>query len=308
MDKSKFENQRKEKPDPVIWDLLKGSIYHILLIILVLNLSLAAQGDVITDSNGKPVPDFLLREISFKCENVLLPEALQAFVEKTRLYLNYHERIIPPDYTISLEVQNIPAILVLKQILQNTGIEFTVTSGGQIVLTGSTDLKITKNYTISGFVSDAETGEMLIGTNIYLDKIRAGCTSNIYGFYSLTLPAGRYTIFYSYIGFETQCMNILLNQDIRYNIDLKNNALSGDTIIVTANAEEDIVKSTEIGTIKLTPQKLSKMPAFLGEQDILKTLHLLPIRILFCLMKHRFIMPFIFSVFSRSSIRMPSKM
>jgi hypothetical protein len=276
MEKSRFENQRKEKSDTVFWDVLKGIIYHILLITLVLNRSLAAQGDVITDSNGKPVPKFLLKEISFKCENVHLPEALQAFVEKTRFYLNYHERIIPPDYTVSLDLQKVPAILVLKEILGNTGIEFIVSSGGQVVLTGSPDRKVTKNYTISGFVSDMETGEMLIGTNIYLDKIRAGCTSNIYGFYSLTLPAGRYTLFYSYIGYETQSMNILLNQDIRYNIDLKNNALSGDTIIVTANAEEDIVKSIEIGTIKLTPQKLSKMPAFLGEQDILKTLHLLP--------------------------------
>ncbi len=276
MKHSRYKIQQKEEPVTVVKGIITGIICRILIIILSLNLFLFAQSRVITDANGTPVPEFLLKTISFKCENIPLPEALQVFVEKTRFYLNYRERIIPPDHIVSVDLQDVPAIMVLQQILKDTNIEFMVSSGGQIVLIGSQKNRVSKNYTISGFVSDAETGEMLIGTNIYLERIRAGCTSNVYGFYSLTLPAGRYTMFYSYIGYETKKTDILLDQDIRQNIELKNNALTGDTIIVIASAEENIVKSTEIGTIKLTPKKLSDMPAFLGEQDILKTLHLLP--------------------------------
>jgi len=65
-----------------------------------------------------------------------------------------------------------------------------------------TAVNSSNNYTVSGFISDAETGEVLIGTNIYAEETQKGCTSNIYGFYSLTLPAGRYTLVYNYLGYE----------------------------------------------------------------------------------------------------------
>ncbi len=235
-----------------------------------------AQDTLITDSQGKQVPDFLLKKISIDFENMLLGDALTNYAINTKFYLNYNENIIPFDQSVSLKLNDVPAIIVLQKLLEGTNINFIVSKSGQIILVSSQVRTKSKNYTISGFISDAETGEALIGTNIYVEALHAGCTSNVYGFYSLTVPAGQYPLIYSYIGYETKMIEIQLNQNTKQNVELIPNAFSADTIVVTANAEENVVKSTEIGTIKLTPQKLSDIPAFLGEQDILKTLHLLP--------------------------------
>jgi hypothetical protein len=254
------------------WDIIT---FGLMITILIFTF-LPAQDTLITDFEGKQVPDFLLKNISVDFENILLDDALTNYAIETKFYLNYNENIIPPNHLISVKLNDVPAIIVLQKLLEGTGINFMLSKSGQIVLVGSQKRTRSKNCTISGFISDAETGEALIGTNIYIEALHAGCTSNVYGFYSLTVPSGHYPFIYSYIGYETKRVDIQLNQNIKQNVELIPNAFSGDTIVVTANAEENIIKSTEIGTIKLTPKNLSDIPAFLGEQDILKTLHLLP--------------------------------
>ena len=61
-----------------------------------------------------------------------------------------------------------------------------------------------KNFTLSGHVQDESSGEQLIGATIYAKEVNTGVGSNIYGFYSLTLPANSYTILVSFIGYNTQ--------------------------------------------------------------------------------------------------------
>jgi hypothetical protein len=256
----------------------KHQIVFIIVFILVFVScpALHAQGTLITDSKGRTVPRALLNNISIDLEEAPLLEALSEIAEKGGFHLNYNESIIPADRKVSIHMKNVPALSALKKVLEQTGIDFVVSSGGQIVLVRSQKPVATSKYTVSGFIWDAETGEALIGTNIYAERLRAGGTSNIYGFYSLTLPAGFYILVYDYMGYETKKIDLLLNENIRNNVELKAHVLSGDTIVVTANAEENPVKTTEIGTIRLSPKELSSMPALLGEQDILKTLHLLP--------------------------------
>jgi hypothetical protein len=256
----------------------KHQIVFIVVFILVFVScpALHAQGTLITDSKGRTVPRALLNNISIDLEEAPLLEALSEIAEKGGFHLNYNESIIPADRKVSIHMKNVPALSALKKVLEQTGIDFVVSSGGQIVLVRSQKPVATSKYTVSGFIWDAETGEALIGTNIYAERLQAGGISNIYGFYSLTLPAGFYILVYDYMGYETKKIDLLLNENIRNNVELKAHVLSGDTIVVTANAEENPVKTTEIGTIRLSPKELSSMPALLGEQDILKTLHLLP--------------------------------
>ena len=59
-----------------------------------------------------------------------------------------------------------------------------------------------KKYTVSGNIKDHNDGEDLIGASITVKELKGvGATSNIYGFYSLTLPQGKYTIVYSFVGY-----------------------------------------------------------------------------------------------------------
>ena len=78
-----------------------------------------------------------------------------------------------------------------------------------------------EKFTLSGFVSDKNNGENIIGVNIFCKELKQGVVSNTYGFYSLTLPAGNYEISFSYIGYKTQVHNLNLDKDIQKNIAIE---------------------------------------------------------------------------------------
>ncbi len=77
-----------------------------------------------------------------------------------------------------------------------------------------------ENYTISGYVKEVESGEYLIGATVYLQESMQGTSTNQYGFYSLTVEEGSYTIDFSFLGLESQSRNINLTEDKRINVSL----------------------------------------------------------------------------------------
>jgi hypothetical protein len=128
---------------------------------------------------------------------------------------------------------------------------------------------------ISGYVNDESTGETLIGANIRLQN-GVGTVTNTYGFYSLSIPAGKYELIISYVGYESQEKTIDLSSDLRLNINLNPEGLELREVVISARAEDANVKSTEMGTVGLAMENIKKLPALMGEVDILKTIQLLP--------------------------------
>ncbi len=248
-----------------------------LILILVSNVLVNAQDIPNKDSDENLVPKTLLTRISINLKEAKLLDAIQEIADKGNFHLNYRESIIPDYQKVSINLKNVPAIEALAKVLQQTKITFTITKSGQVVLIESKLNEVPqKKFTISGYVRDVATGEALIGTNIYVKELSSGCISNRYGFYSLTIPFGYHTIKYSYIGFKPKEVKIYLNQNIIKNIELEETVISGETVTITAECEDKNIKSTEMGTIRLIPKKLSPIPVLFGEQDILKTIHLLP--------------------------------
>ncbi|MCD4774209.1 MAG: TonB-dependent receptor, partial [Bacteroidales bacterium] len=133
-----------------------------------------------------------------------------------------------------------------------------------------------QKQTISGHIKDAETGEELIGATIFINELKTGGTTNVYGFYSLTIPEGKYTIEYSYIGFVTQIFEIDLVQSIKNNILLLPAAVELEQVIITSEAADKNIKSAEMGVVKMKPNEIKAIPVLFGEQDILKTIQLMP--------------------------------
>jgi hypothetical protein len=129
-------------------------------------------------------------------------------------------------------------------------------------------------YTISGFVSDQNNGENIIGVNIFCKNLKQGVVSNTYGFYSLTLPKGNHEISFSYIGYETQIYNISLNKDLEKNIAFQISSFSVGEIQVQGKA--NIIKQTQSSVIEIPIQQIRTIPALLGEVDIIKAIQLLP--------------------------------
>ena len=133
-----------------------------------------------------------------------------------------------------------------------------------------------EKFTINGYVRDAANGESLIGATVLIKEIGGGNITNVYGFYSITLPSGNYTIEYRYIGFVAQSKQILLTENQRIDIELVEERVVLQEVVVTAEAEDANVSSSEMSVSKLDIRTINKIPAFLGEVDVIKSLQLLP--------------------------------
>jgi len=132
-----------------------------------------------------------------------------------------------------------------------------------------------QQITISGTIRDAKTGEMLISANIYNPETYAGVVSNVYGFYSLKLPAGRNVVMASFIGYQTFEQELYLLKDTVINIRLSP-VIELQEVVVLETAPQQSIASTETSTIRLSPVTTKKIPLILGEADLIKTLQLMP--------------------------------
>ena len=132
------------------------------------------------------------------------------------------------------------------------------------------------SYTISGYIKELATGESLPGAGIYLPEKEKGTTTNSYGFYSITLPAGNYKVIYSYIGFEPQTKNLELNQDLRINISLAVQAIQTREVTIAAERDDKNIQDVQMGKESIDIDKIKSIPAFMGEVDLIKAIQLLP--------------------------------
>jgi hypothetical protein len=131
-------------------------------------------------------------------------------------------------------------------------------------------------YTVSGHVTDAKTGEELIGASIYVKELGTGTVSNQYGFYSISLTEGNFTLGYSYVGYKTFEKTFTFQSNLNYDVELIPDASILDEVVVTAEKKNSNVSSLETGTIKLPIQSIRKIPALMGEVDVIKAIQLLP--------------------------------
>ncbi|MCB0598375.1 MAG: carboxypeptidase-like regulatory domain-containing protein, partial [Phaeodactylibacter sp.] len=132
-----------------------------------------------------------------------------------------------------------------------------------------------EKHTLSGYLRDAANGETLVGANILLkEPTGQGTTTNAYGFYSLQLPAGQYELVFTYLGYEPKTTAVVLDKDIRLNVALEEESLQLKEVVVTAREEDENVRSTQMGTVGLAMDNVKKLPALMGEVDVLKAIQL----------------------------------
>jgi hypothetical protein len=140
----------------------------------------------------------------------------------------------------------------------------------------STGLYSQEKITISGTVYENTSNETLIGVSVYIPELNAGTSTNEYGFYSLTLPKGKYTVQISYLGFITIKEQIKLTTNITKNFKLNEEAESLGEIVIQSDIEKLNVRTPKMSVNKLSSATIKKIPVVLGEADIIKSLLLLP--------------------------------
>lgn len=144
------------------------------------------------------------------------------------------------------------------------------------VLMSSFRLFAQEKFTISGTLRDKASGEELIGATVVVKEIpNTGKAANEYGFYSITLPKGIYTLKGTYIGYEEMTKTVNLDKNLKIYWELESGKMLQEVVVKTTKEDDNITK-TSMGTEKLDIKEIAKLPVIFGEKDVLKTIQLLP--------------------------------
>jgi hypothetical protein len=129
---------------------------------------------------------------------------------------------------------------------------------------------------VSGSVKDKQTGESLIKAVVRIEELpNAGIISNEYGFYSLSLPKGNYTVVVSQVGYETLIQKIKLDSSQTINFSLQTKNVLKEVVVESSRKNDNLTKA-QMGTETINMAAISKVPVIFGEKDLLKTIQLLP--------------------------------
>jgi hypothetical protein len=134
-----------------------------------------------------------------------------------------------------------------------------------------------EKFTLSGTIKNAENGEALIGAYVVVKELKnTGASSNAYGFFSLTIPGGHYTLLVQYLGFRVLADSIDLTRDRTFIFALTPQPITVGEVVVSGERSDKNVTSTVMSSNKLEMREVKSIPVLLGEKDILKTIQLLP--------------------------------
>jgi len=224
------------------------------------------------------------KKITIEAHNQPLGEIIKQVGEKGNILFSYNPNTIPIDKKITVVAYNTPLSKIFVTVFTANGIDYTITEK-QVIL------KLQKNdqtdkpeslqtqprkYTLSGYVKDKATGDRIIGANIYDVASQQGTSTNAYGFYSLSLPPGEHQIANSFVGYTPVSRRINLTKNIEEIIELEPSPIVMNTIVITAQTEDDMIAVKQSGNNRLSPSVLKQIPGFAGNVDVLKSLQNIP--------------------------------
>ncbi len=131
-------------------------------------------------------------------------------------------------------------------------------------------------FAVSGTIKSAANGEELIGATVFCKELSIGASANVYGFYSFNLPEGKYTIEYSYIGYQNLSKTVIVNTNQQINVELLESVNELQEVEITGERNDANVKEVEMSIAKMDAKQIKKIPALLGEADVIKSIQLLP--------------------------------
>jgi len=129
--------------------------------------------------------------------------------------------------------------------------------------------------TLSGNITNPETGDPLVGVIVYVEKLKIGAITNNVGFYSIELPQGQYQVEFRMVGMRQTIRNIIIYSDGSLNIAMSESTNQLNEVIVSANRENN-VRNVRIGIEKINIKMLKQIPMGMGEVDLFKSSLLLP--------------------------------
>lgn len=225
---------------------------------------------------GKAQDNKLLNKtIELEKTSGTIPDFLEELGRKYKLRFSYDESIIPKErYKVYKKTWQVKDLL--QKLLQKAQIRFRVING-QIILTRYKMGKVT----LSGTVTVANNGEQLPGAVVYLKELGVGAVSNSFGFYSVTVPVGKYTILCSFVGYKNTVKEQLLEQNLHLDLELQPKIDQLLEVVVTASDDKskeqiESIKNTQMSTHAVEIERIQRTPMLAGEADVLKSIQFLP--------------------------------
>jgi outer membrane receptor for ferrienterochelin and colicin len=213
------------------------------------------------------------QKVTISIEKLSLEETIYALIDQADVNIAFNHDILP-EKLIDRSFRNTPLKNILQEIFRGTPLAFSVI-GQQIVLFEKEVLPQPKKYTISGFLTDAATGELLIAASVYDKRSGKGTATNEYGFYSLTLLEGPADLQFSYLGFNSAYKSLNLNANVELNLTLDANLMLEEVIVTDADSTLE-VRNTGMSFENIDVKDTKELPKLGGESDIIRTTHLLP--------------------------------
>ncbi|MEM9545820.1 MAG: TonB-dependent receptor [Bacteroidota bacterium] len=221
------------------------------------------------------------QKITIEFKNDALDQALKKIQSSSDVIMSFDKNILPA-IKIDQTFTNRSIEDILNKLLEETNLSFKLINKTVVIVKsdsqGAVMQKEIEKYTLSGHIYDESNKETLIGVSVFDANGDAGTVSNSYGFYSLSLPEGDYTISYSYLGYDRMTVPVSLNQNQTVDIDLSEMSATLDEIVISEGVieREEHVRSTEMSVVDLDIETVQKIPALFGEVDVIKALQLLP--------------------------------
>ena len=208
------------------------------------------------------------RKISINFYNISIKQAIVKLEKQTGISFAYNNSQVSKKFVNqSFKSESIKNIL--NKILKNQNLDYKIIDG-KIIIYKSKNRK--SKITVSGFVYDKETGETLIGCNIFDEETKNGTVSNNYGFYSLTLndDGTKKNIVFSYIGYQTKTLEVSSTKTINIKLELKKDGLS--EVVIIDDIKRSQVNNILTGVTSISRTEIKKLPSFLGVADITRVI------------------------------------
>jgi len=136
--------------------------------------------------------------------------------------------------------------------------------------------EVTGLVTLSGYLKNKANGEALIGATVFIPELKTGVVTNPYGFYSISVIPGTYTVNFSFIGYQAQSPVITLTSNKKMDIMLEEETKQIDEVVVTGEKKNRNVENLQMSMEKVQVKMIRKLPSFMGEVDVIKSITLLP--------------------------------
>ncbi|MBN1117774.1 MAG: TonB-dependent receptor [Bacteroidales bacterium] len=217
--------------------------------------------------------------ISVSYTEATLAEILEDISQKSGVDFSYSPQEIPVDQAISY-TKTAKTSLIIDEIFLLANVQYEIV-GKYLVLHKKSEetapeIQKPQRYTISGYITDEKTNEVLIGATLYNKNTGTGTLSNSYGFFSLSLEEGEYNLASSYLGYSLSEKTIQLNKNIVWNINLTPTPSILEEVIISSFDKEEFIFKSLAAQSKISPFEVKRQVAALGETDVLKSLDMLP--------------------------------